>query len=149
MRQVEQADTRCRNNDTVHAAFLKGPDHIQLPLRISMGTSQENRVALLVGNFFDAIDHTCHKRIGDISCHTSQGHRPAHHQAAPDQAGAIALLFCNLANAPRCFRVYDGARAKCAGNGRMRNSDETREVFDRNGSGHLFPLSCSQPGDWA
>jgi len=116
VRQVEGADSRGWNDYAVYAAFVKSTHDIQFLLRVRMGTGQENCVALLVGNFFDAIDYLSHERVGDVSRDATHRHRPLHHQAPPNQTGAVTLLLRNLANTPRSFRIDDGAGAKGARN---------------------------------
>src|SRR6267378_1443756 len=98
MTQILEPDARRGNDNAIHAPFMERSYDFQFSLWIRVRASQKDRVAMLVGHFFDAIHNSPHERVGDVGHDAAYCHGASRHQASSNQARPVPLLARDLTN---------------------------------------------------
>ena len=88
-----RAQARRGHQDAIDAALLERTDHHEFTFRESLRGGEDDGVAMLIGDLFDAAHHFAVKWIGNGSNHHPYRLGTSGDQAAGDGAGRIAMLF--------------------------------------------------------
>src|SRR5262245_14763746 len=102
-RHIERAYPRRCYENSINTSLVKGMNNFELAIGIRVGISKEDRITVIVGDFFDTVDHFGDKRVcnsGDYhaDCFGSPGD-----QTAGNSAGAIAFFASYVADSLRSF----------------------------------------------
>src|SRR5437660_12396255 len=139
MTKILEPDARRGNDYAIHTPFMERSYDFQFSLWIRVRAGQKNRVAMLVGHFFDAIHNSPHEWVGDVRHDAAHRHGTSHHQASSDQARPVSLLARDLKNSHGRVGIHNGALPQSSRYGGMSNADTAVYVFYENGPLRYFP----------
>src|SRR5437667_7608189 len=139
MTKILEPDARRGNDYAIHTPFMERSYDFQFSLWIRVRAGQKNRVAMLVGHFFDAIHNSPNAWVGDVRHDAAHRHGASHHQASSDQARPVTLLARDLTNSLGRLGIHNGALPQSSRNRGMRNADNAADVFNGDGPFHIFP----------